>query len=237
MRVASKSHKRSRNTLYRHEPRVSEALRLARGPLGTARSERLERRGGGRQRGADWQRVRACQLKALPLSSRCAMDAAVRFGPEQKYRHAMLQSSSQSTISSWADSPKCRRARCSLDDVLADHAGPDAVDCGHVRLHASRSAVDSCVATNLLAARPFYAVYEYEEIDSRLARAVARAPSGSVALYLYDGDPTGRGAEAHPRVESALCENAAPTASLGDVKEWPVACSKYIDRGRLCDDP
>jgi hypothetical protein len=46
----------------------------------------------GREGGTHWQSVQACQLKALPLASRCAKDAAVRFGPEQKYGHAMLQS-------------------------------------------------------------------------------------------------------------------------------------------------
>ena len=118
----------------------------------------------------------------------------------------------------------CASAKCALAPELETWAGVGAVDCGHVLVAGDRATTDACVASNL-GSHPFFAIYEQRGTDSHVATAVARAPDGRVAVFFYDGDPSGGGGDARPMVTSTLCVapvSMAPPA--GAPAALPVTC-------------
>jgi len=82
---------------------------------------------------------------------------------------------------------------------------------------------DQCVADQSAAGAPFFAHYDVQGIDSRVAFGVVRDPNGQTSVLLWDSDPSGgSGAPARiteyvcggdPPVQTQLTNPGAPTAA------------------------
>ncbi len=112
---------------------------------------------------------------------------------------------------------------CDLDTLLRARAGARAVDCGRVAVGAPSMTADQCVADQSTAGAPFFAHYDVQGIDSRVAFGVVRDPNGQTSVLLWDSDPSGgSGAPARiteyvcggdPPVQTQLTNPGAPTAA------------------------
>ena len=68
---------------------------------------------------------------------------------------------------------------------------------------------DQCVADQGAAGAPFYAHYDVQGIDSRVAFGVVRDPSGQTSVLLWDSDPSG-GSGAPGRITENVCGGDPP---------------------------
>ena len=100
-------------------------------------------------------------------------------------------------------------AVCDLDALLRRRAGAGAVDCGHVAIGASSAATDQCIADQTAAGTPFFAHYDEQGIDSRVALGVVRDPQGQTSVLLWDSDPSG-GSGAPARITESVCGGDPP---------------------------
>jgi hypothetical protein len=98
---------------------------------------------------------------------------------------------------------------CDLDTLLHARAGARAVDCGRVAVGASSVTTDQCVADQNAAGTSFYAHYDAQGIDSRVAYGVVRDPNGQTSVLLWDSDPSG-GSGAPARVTEYVCGGDPP---------------------------
>jgi len=98
---------------------------------------------------------------------------------------------------------------CDLDALLRRRAGAGAVDCGHVAIGASTTATDQCIADQSAAGTPFFARYDVQGIDSRVALGVVREPQGQTSVLLWDSDPSG-GSGAPARITESVCGGDPP---------------------------
>ena len=98
---------------------------------------------------------------------------------------------------------------CDLDILLRARAGSRAVNCGRVALGAPSMTTDQCVADQGAAGAPFYAHYEVQGIDSRVAFGVVRDQSGQTSVLLWDSDPSG-GSGAPARITEYVCGGDPP---------------------------
>ncbi len=98
---------------------------------------------------------------------------------------------------------------CDLDTLLRARAGARAVDCGRVTLGAPSMTTDQCVADQGAAGAAFYAHYDVQGIDSRVAFGVVRDPSGQTSVMLWDSDPSG-GSGAPARITEYVCGGDPP---------------------------
>ncbi len=92
-------------------------------------------------------------------------------------------------------------------------SGPEAVDCGDVRLEDDATAALACVKRELLTGRPFRVVLDVHGIDSRIAQALVRSPSGQLVQLRFDSDRMG-GQVFFPY--PAMWESECKTISLDD---------------------
>lgn len=72
-------------------------------------------------------------------------------------------------------------------------AGPGAVECGRVGIRADPKAATACALAAQEAGKPFRIRYDLQGIDSAVAVAIVRTPSGKVDALNYDSDPSGGG--------------------------------------------
>jgi hypothetical protein len=72
-------------------------------------------------------------------------------------------------------------------------AGPGAIDCGRVKIKGDPKDATECAIGAQKAAKPFRIRYDLQGIDSLVAVAIVRTPSGTVGALTYDGDPSGGG--------------------------------------------
>ena len=72
-------------------------------------------------------------------------------------------------------------------------AGPGAIDCGRVKIKGDPKDATQCAIRTQKAARPFRIRYDLQGIDSLVAVAIVRTPSGTVGALTYDSDPSGGG--------------------------------------------
>jgi hypothetical protein len=83
------------------------------------------------------------------------------------------------------------------------------VDCGHVAIDASTAATDQCIADRSAAGTPFFARYDVQGVDSRVALGVVRDPQGQTSVLLWDSDPSG-GSGAPARITESVCGGDPP---------------------------
>lgn len=77
------------------------------------------------------------------------------------------------------------------DDFLArvtELAGPEAVDCGHVRIGNDLTPSLECFETQLAGAHPFRVAVETYGLENVLVFAVVRSTSGRLTYVAYDPD-------------------------------------------------
>lgn len=98
---------------------------------------------------------------------------------------------------------------CDLDSLLRARAGAGAVNCGRVAVGAPSMTTDQCVADQSAAGAPFFAHYDVQGIDSRVAFGVVRGPNGQTSVLLWDSDPSG-GSGAPARVTEYVCGGNPP---------------------------
>jgi hypothetical protein len=72
-------------------------------------------------------------------------------------------------------------------------AGPNAIDCGEVKINGDPKAATQCAVGAQKAGRPFRVRYDLMGIDSSVALAIVRTPTGTVGALMYDSDPSGGG--------------------------------------------
>jgi len=72
-------------------------------------------------------------------------------------------------------------------------AGPGAIDCGRVNIKGDPKEATECAIGAQKAAKPFRIRYDLQGIDSLVAVAIVRTPSGTVGSLMYDSDPSGGG--------------------------------------------
>jgi len=72
-------------------------------------------------------------------------------------------------------------------------AGLGAIDCGRVKIQSDPKDATACAIGAQKAAKPFRIRYDLQGIDSLVAVAIVRTPSGTVGSLTYDSDPSGGG--------------------------------------------
>ena len=103
----------------------------------------------------------------------------------------------------------CGSSTCDLDAVLRGRAGAGAVDCGHVAVGAPTTTTDQCIADQTAAGATFFAHYDVQGTDSRVAFGVVRDPRGQTSVLLWDSDPSG-GSGAPGRITESVCGGDPP---------------------------
>ena len=124
---------------------------------------------------------------------------------------------------------------CDLDALLRRRAGAGAVDCGHVAVGAASSATDQCIADRGTAGTSFFARYDVQGIDSRVAFGVVRDPNGQTSVLLWDSDPSG-GSGAPARVTEYVCGGDPPvqTQLTNPGSSVVVACTVVTSTDLAC---
>ena len=116
-----------------------------------------------------------------------------------------------STIACSSTSPEER-----LSNAIRRLAGPEAEDCGRVRISETRTAVNACSVRAFRNQRPFFARYDARGMDSSIAHVLVRTPAGDMFDVAYDSDPSG-GSRVSPRIEPRrLSDCAVVNASDGE---------------------
>jgi hypothetical protein len=124
---------------------------------------------------------------------------------------------------------------CDLDILLRARAGARAVNCGRVAVGAPSMTTDQCVADQGAAGAPFYAHYDVQGIDSRVAFGVMRDEMGKTSVLLWDSDPSG-GSGAPARITEYVCGGDPPVQTqLSDPGSATVAgCTVTTSTGLAC---
>jgi hypothetical protein len=84
-------------------------------------------------------------------------------------------------------------ARGDMVHLLAQLAGPGAVDCGDVALRQDRAAALDCVAEALAGDSPFFAAFDVQGIDSAVAIGIVRTAEPRLRMLHWDSDVQGGG--------------------------------------------
>lgn len=87
-------------------------------------------------------------------------------------------------------------------------AGPEAKDCGTVRLRETPTAVNACAVSEFRNQRPFFARYDGRSIDSSVAHILIRTSAGEMFDVAYDSDPSG-GSNIGPKIEPRRLSDCA----------------------------
>lgn len=108
-----------------------------------------------------------------------------------------------------------------LRKELAQLTGPDAADCGLVKLGGDRTAAAACAQAALQEGRPFRVAFRIEDAEARSAIGLARRAGGSVMQVSYRGEDWG-GSQGVPSntIEVEPCSNPSVSATA----EKPVTC-------------
>jgi len=126
-------------------------------------------------------------------------------------------------------------AGCDLDAVLRRRAGAGAVDCGHVAVGAPTTTADQCIADQTAAGTPFFAHYDVQGIDSRVALGVVRDPQGRTSVLLWDSDPSG-GSGVGAQITETVCGGEPPVQTqLNHPGGFPVvSCTVETSTNLVC---
>ena len=92
-----------------------------------------------------------------------------------------------------------------LEVRVLEIAGKTAIDCGTVKVHASPKIATDCALAANTAGKPFHVRYAIMGIDSQVAIAIVRAPSGKVSALMYDSDISGHGGRGAESVNIKPC--------------------------------
>ena len=98
---------------------------------------------------------------------------------------------------------------CDLDALLRQRAGAGAVSCGRVAVGAPTADTDRCIADQTAAGHAFYAHYDVQGIDSRVALGALRDGDGRSSVLQWDSDPSG-GGNAGARIFETVCDGDPP---------------------------
>ena len=104
------------------------------------------------------------------------------------YRHAQAQISAEE-YPTWEGAV--------MDQHLRELAGPEAVDCGRVRVRESPDRATQCAFRAFQAQRPFYVRYDIQGIDSAVAGGLAAATVTKV--YAVEFDSMGWASDGFPK--------------------------------------
>jgi hypothetical protein len=124
---------------------------------------------------------------------------------------------------------------CDLDAFLRQRAGAGAVSCGRVAVGASTAAADQCIADQTAASHAFYARYDVQGIDSRVALGAVRDAAGRSAVLQWDSDPSG-GGNAGARILEMVCDGDPPiqTSATRPGGAVEIACTVVVDSRLAC---
>jgi len=92
-----------------------------------------------------------------------------------------------------------------LEQQSKQLAGPYSVDCGEVLVGGDPKTATDCALAANKAGNAFRVRYDMRGIDSFVAVAIVRTPSGAVGELQYDSDPMGGGGRAHEMVYPKRC--------------------------------
>ena len=95
-----------------------------------------------------------------------------------------------------------------LSKAIRRLTGPEAEDCGRVRIGETRTAVNACTVRAFRNQRPFFARYDRRGVDSSLAQLLIRTPAGEMFDVAYDSDPSG-GSRVSPLIEPRRLSDCA----------------------------
>jgi hypothetical protein len=124
---------------------------------------------------------------------------------------------------------------CDLDAWLRQRAGAGAVSCGRVAVGASTADVDRCIADQTSAGHAFYARYDVQGIDSRVALGALRDAAGRASVLQWDSDPSG-GGNAGARIIEAVCSGDPPiqTPTTRPGAAIAISCTVVVDSRLAC---
>ena len=129
-----------------------------------------------------------------------------------------------------------RTGGCDGETQAREIAGPDAIDCGVVRLGRDPSVVDACVLDAFRRGQPFHARYEQLGIDSHVARFLAL---GDGTYWELDWGSYGDCPEC-PYVIAYPCDSPVEEAVLpppdggAPDRPGPLVCATEPARETLC---
>jgi hypothetical protein len=126
-------------------------------------------------------------------------------------------------------------ARCDLDGLLRQQAGPGAVDCGRVAIGATTAAVDQCIADQSARGGAFHARYDVQGVDSSVSLGASRDASGRASVFTWDSDPSG-GSNSGPRITETPCTGDPPILTRLDRSDVfsPVFCNVAGEMSTAC---
>ena len=142
---------------------------------------------------------------------------------------AVIASAGSITLSGCGSS-----SACDLDVVLRSRVGAGAVDCGHVAVGAPATVTDQCVADQTAAGTPFFARYDAQGTDSRIAFGVVRDPGGRTWVLLWDSDPSGGSGAPGVITENVCSGDPTVGASGAGVSGPPVHCTAATSTDLVC---
>jgi hypothetical protein len=127
-------------------------------------------------------------------------------------------------------------SECDLTGGLEEQAGPGATDCGRVALGSDPRAVDDCVVAAFTSGQAFFARYERQGKDSKVAFGIAGTNLKRITFLLWDSDPSG-GGDSGAVITGSRCEEPRVDASSGrdPMTMPPLACASTTDLGRTCE--
>ena len=109
------------------------------------------------------------------------------------------------------DGIQAQDGRGPLTDFMERHsqklAGPRGINCGRVGISENPAAATKCALRSQASKRPFRVRYDIQGIDSSVAVAMVRTPSGIVSTLMYDSDPAGAGGQLHGVIHARPCPN------------------------------
>jgi hypothetical protein len=124
---------------------------------------------------------------------------------------------------------------CDLDAWLRQRAGAGAVSCGRVAVGASTAQADRCISDQTAAGHAFYARYDVQGIDSRVALGALRDAAGRASVLQWDSDPSG-GGNAGARIIETLCSGDPPiqTPATRPGAALEISCTVVVESHLAC---
>jgi hypothetical protein len=149
-----------------------------------------------------------------PGGSRCAPPSGQRLGIRRGLVGGFVLGSALLAGSGCHSGPSFDQYR----KRLSERAGPDAVDCGLVRLGSDRSQAVKCAASGLENRQAVHVIFQVQGIDSSIFHGLAVTADGKGTWLMWDDDTYGHGRPLHaqswidekPCIDPSVVDNGIP---------------------------
>lgn len=106
---------------------------------------------------------------------------------------------------------------------VVSKAGSSAYNCGDLEIGGDRIPVDQCVTEHFSNLQPFYAIYQWQGIDSIVKTGVAFNSRYELFIVSFDSDPSG-GSNVGAAISSRICESPRIVAVETEDSWLPFEC-------------